>query len=159
MPPHACWPPTRKKLALTEEKTVEGLSSELHGMAEFLAMAREGKISPLLAGKLAISLLEATEIVRVSDPLFKFFVYGTVADELSRTGSPMELTLRYRQYLNSTRPVEGLNSSQSQMLKHVKTCGIDALRRAEELQAMFYGEEHKQTILLRRQAESALRFA
>ena len=159
VPPPACWPPNRKKLALTEGKTVEGLFSELQGMVQFLARAREGKISPLLAGRLAIGLLEASEIVRIPDPLFMFFVYRAAADELSSTGSPMEVTLRYKQYLNSTRPVEGLNSSQSQMLKHVKTSGIDALRRAVELQAMFYGEEHEQTFRLRRQAESALRFA
>jgi len=129
-------------------------------VAEFLATAEEDKLSPMLARKIAKGLYEATELccrTAHPPPLFAFFVFGTAADVCSSAGSPMEVHLRLQQYKSSTPVTEGLSSSQAHQLKHVRTAGLDALRKAVELRELFFGEEHELSIRLRQEAEAAFR--
>lgn len=153
-PPHV-WSPNRNHVALTAPEG-EALFSELHDIAQFLAMANEGELSPVLARKIAIGLLETTAIFRsaATHSLFDFTVYGAAANACSSIGSPMELHLRRKQHLISTQVPEGLNSSQADKLKFV---GFDALRQAAELHALFYGEEHELSIRLRQEVEATFR--
>lgn len=129
----------------------------LEEIARFLVVEGERRLSPFVATRIAICLYQATMMVGVSNPLLLFSASGFAAEAFSRLGSPTEMALRLEQYSHSTK-VEGCEafSASTEQVNHVKAAGVDALQQALRLHELFYGEEHEQSIRLRKRMEGVV---
>lgn len=137
----------------------EAFMPDLEKIAGLLFRERGGRLSPVLQTRMALALIEVAELINATNDLFMFGVYSSAAHESLELGDPMAIGFCFKMFQHSVKAGggDGLSASQSQMLEHVRSAGIDALRQAARLCGLLYGEEHNESIRLRKFAEAAVR--
>lgn len=114
----------------------------LEEAVEFCTRGAEKGLSWVLRDDLALALFEATELVGVSNFLFRFGVYGHAADVLSRLRQPAAITYRFKQYVCSTKiTASDLGTRPPGALEMFEEAGRQILCDVERLQQLFYGRK------------------
>lgn len=130
----------------------------LQEMMTFFLREKGGGLSPVLQTRIAVVLMEVTELVDATNDAFRFGVYGFVADELSEIGDPLAIRFFTKQYMHSKAGnCDDLSAIQLQGVEIVRKAGIGALRKAAQLCGLLYGEGHKESIRFREIVEAAVR--